>query len=155
DAVFSDVNAALPVFEACVVGEQLRRFVPQPFVEVVAERRLEVLDRVFGLEPLDAVAIGGKPLLHRSLRQRWGRREDGERAGQADDPSHAHQRAPLTGRPVTGLGAWNVGTCVAGNGWELTVDGRSGGKLPDTSLCTSPSPGCGRAQPLAQAPSKV
>src|SRR5690606_1167587 len=113
--------------------------------EVVAVGRLEVLDRVGVLEPLDPLAVGGEACFGRWL---GGGAERYERQGERQRKRDlAHQFAPLTGRPVTGLGAWNGGSCTSGNGAGVLLGGRSGGNAFEASLCTSPSPGASRAHP--------
>lgn len=145
DPLASDVDAHLAVLEGAVGGKQVGRLAPQALVEVIAVGRLQLLDRLDVLEPFDPLAIGGEPRLGRLLGEGGdGNEAQDERHGQCD---RAHHRAPLTGRPVTGFGCWNGGTCTSGNGAGVEVGGRSGGKALEASLRTSPSPGASRAQP--------
>src|SRR5690606_35687649 len=110
-----------PVFEGAVACEEIGRLVPESLVEVVAEHGLQMLDRILVLEPGDALAQRGDACgIGRGLRDERRRRksEAQERcAGQRQqDLACAHHRAPSTGLPVTGWGAWNGGTLTSGNG---------------------------------------
>ena len=121
DPLGSDIDAPLLVFEGAGAGEERSRLIPQPLVEIVAERGGEVLDVGLVLEPFDAFAVGSEPCLRR-LRDGGSPRGEGTEAegGGAQEVQHglagSHQRVPFTDRPVTGLGAWKGGFCTSGKG---------------------------------------
>ena len=117
DAVLADIDAALAVFEGAIGRKEIGRLAPQALVEVVAPGCLQLLDRDLILQPLNPLAIGGEPFLRGSLGtgRRGGRQADRRRASERHERPAAGHWPALTCLPVTGFGAWNGGTCTAGN----------------------------------------
>jgi hypothetical protein len=112
-------------------------------VEVIAVGRLQRLDRVGVLEPLDALAVGGEARFGRLLGERG---ERDERDGQRERISWRISCLPH--RPAGHrVGRLERRDCGSGNGAGALLGGRSGGKSFDAWLCTTPSPGASRAQP--------